>query len=211
MNEAFHILAEGVKIEDIDAALLAFGFPVGPIKLVDEVGIDVAQKAGSVVREAFGARIDAPPGVETLLAEDRLGRKNRKGFYLYGSKQKGVDPSVYKALGIEAKTTMDAEEIAQRCALQMVNEAAHCFGEGILRSASDGDIGAVFGLGFPPFRGGPFRYADALGAGTLVDLLRGYEERFGRRFRPAPVLERLATSGQSFYGDDPARPGRDAP
>src|SRR5690606_17562264 len=106
MNEAFHVLAEGVPVEVIDEALLDFGFPVGPVKLLDEVGIDVAQKAGGVMQKAFGERIDAPPGIDRLVASGRLGRKNGRGFYLYGDagrrgkKAKGVDESVYADLGI---------------------------------------------------------------------------------------------------------------
>jgi 3-hydroxyacyl-CoA dehydrogenase/enoyl-CoA hydratase/3-hydroxybutyryl-CoA epimerase len=210
MNEAFHVLAEGVPVEVIDQGLLDFGFPVGPVKLLDEVGIDVAQKAGGVMQKAFGERIDAPPGIDRLVASGRLGRKNGRGFYLYGDankrgkKAKGVDESVYGDLGIEPKKAarpgaIDREAIAIRCALQMVNEAAHCFGEGILRSARDGDIGAIFGLGFPPFRGGPFRFADALGIGQVVDRLHSLETEHGRRFAPAPVLVDLARRGARFH------------
>src|SRR5690606_11626128 len=126
------------------------------------------------VRAAFGDRIDAPPGMEKLIEDQRLGRKNKRGMYLYGGKKKGVDESVYELLGIQPDKDMSPAEIARRCTLQMVNEAAHCFGEGILQSARDGDIGAIFGLGFPPFRGGPFRYADSLGAAELVASLRQY-------------------------------------
>jgi 3-hydroxyacyl-CoA dehydrogenase / enoyl-CoA hydratase / 3-hydroxybutyryl-CoA epimerase len=201
MNEAFHILGEGVGVEAIDDALLGFGFPVGPIKLLDEVGIDVAHKASEVVSQAGGGAAPPPRGLEALIADERLGRKNERGFYLYGGKKKGVDESVYKLLGISPDRSMEAEEIATRCALQMVNEAAKCFGEGILRSARDGDIGAIFGLGFPPFRGGPFRMVDSLGADAVVDRLREYEARLGARFSPAPILVKLALEGGSFYGE----------
>jgi 3-hydroxyacyl-CoA dehydrogenase / enoyl-CoA hydratase / 3-hydroxybutyryl-CoA epimerase len=205
MNEAFHVLAEGVPVEAIDRALVAFGFPVGPIKLLDEVGIDVAEKAGRVVRQELGDRLDAPPGMEKLIQDQRLGRKNQRGFYLYGDKdkKKGVDQSVYALLGITPGTKMSAEDIARRCTLQMVNEAAHCFGEGVLRSARDGDIGAIFGLGFPPFLGGPFRYADSLGVRALVGMLREHEARYGRRFEPAPVLVEMAEKNLRFYADGP--------
>jgi 3-hydroxyacyl-CoA dehydrogenase/enoyl-CoA hydratase/3-hydroxybutyryl-CoA epimerase len=206
MNEAFHVLAEGVPVDVIDRALVEFGFPVGPIKLLDEVGIDVAEKAGRVVRKELGDRLDAPPGMEKLIQDQRLGRKNQRGFYLYSDKQdkkKGVDPSVYTLLGITPGTRMPAEDIARRCTLQMVNEAAHCFGEGVLRSARDGDIGAIFGLGFPPFLGGPFRYADSLGVRALVGMLREHASRHGRRFEPAPVLVEMAEKNLRFYADGP--------
>jgi 3-hydroxyacyl-CoA dehydrogenase/enoyl-CoA hydratase/3-hydroxybutyryl-CoA epimerase len=210
INEAFHVLSEGVPIEEIDAALVDFGFPVGPIKLVDEVGIDVAQKAAGVVRAAFGDRLQPPPGFEALVADQRLGRKNQRGFYRYGDKKKGVDESIYAVLGVRPERSMPAAEIAQRCALQMLNEAAHCFGEGILRSARDGDIGAIFGLGFPPFRGGPFRWADRLGLREVVHLLDDHARRFGKRFEPAPLLRQMAEGGSTFYpqsGTRQASPG----
>ncbi len=199
VNEALHILASGVPVEAIDKALLDFGFPVGPIKLLDEVGMDVAHKAGAVVREAFGHRIDAPPGMETLISDERFGRKNQRGFYNYRDKKKGVDTSVYGVLGIEPNQRMEAIDIARRCTLQMVNEAAHCFGDGILHSARDGDIGAIFGLGFPPFLGGPFRYVDSVGAATLVGWMQDYEAKLGRRFTPAPVLVEMAQTQRTFY------------
>jgi 3-hydroxyacyl-CoA dehydrogenase/enoyl-CoA hydratase/3-hydroxybutyryl-CoA epimerase len=213
MNEAFHVLAEGVPVELIDRALVDFGFPVGPVKLLDEVGIDVAAKAGSVVRQEFGDRMDAPPGMDKLIQDQRLGRKNQRGFYLYGQKKKGVDHSVYALLGITPTTEMPSEDIARRCTLQMVNEAAHCFGEGVLRSARDGDIGAIFGLGFPPFLGGPFRYADSLGVRSLVGMLREHATKHGRRFEPAPVLVDMAEKNQRFYPEpspDAAQPAKDA-
>ncbi len=204
MNEAFHVLAEGVRIDKIDRALVDFGFPVGPVKLLDEVGIDVAQKASGVVLEAYGHRLETAGGMDALIADERLGRKSGKGFYLYGDK-KGVDESVYQLLELDPRSSLPAEEIARRCTLMMVNEAAHCFGEGILRSARDGDIGAIFGLGFPPFRGGPFRYADTVGIGALVESLRGLQTQLGKRFAPAPVLVDMADRRLSFYAADEAK------
>jgi 3-hydroxyacyl-CoA dehydrogenase/enoyl-CoA hydratase/3-hydroxybutyryl-CoA epimerase len=211
MNEAAFVLSEGVKIEDIDQALVDWGFPVGPITLLDEVGIDVAAKVGPIMLAEFGDRMTAPPGFEKLIADERYGRKNERGFYLYGkdkkSKDKKVDPSIYGLLGLEPKKHLPADEIAQRCALLMVNEAAHCFGEGILRSARDGDIGAIFGLGFPPFRGGPFRYVDTIGAKEVVRRLERFRDRLGVRFSPAPVLAEMAKTGQTFHGERAIQPG----
>ncbi len=206
LNEAAHILAEGVPVEAIDEAMLDFGFPIGPLKLTDEVGIDVGAKVGDVLRKAFGERLTPPAGMERLVASGRKGRKNGRGFYRYDGKDRGVDETVYADLGIEPYATLPGEDIAWRCTLQMVNEAALCFGEGILRSARDGDIGAIFGLGFPPFRGGPFRFVDTVGAQTIVNKLRSFEARLGPRFQPAPVLVAIAESGQTFYG-----PGAIAP
>ncbi len=208
MNEAFHLLLEGVPIEEIDSALKDFGFPVGPIKLTDEVGIDVGAKVGKIMLDAFGARMDAPAGIQKLLDDDRKGRKNGRGFYRYDG-EKGVDQSVYGVLGVTPRPgVVSREDVAWRCTLQMVNEAARCYGEGILRSARDGDVGAVFGLGFPPFRGGPFRFVDAEGPRAIVERLERYQSRFGARFEPAPVLLEMARRGTRFHGSDAPSPGR---
>ncbi len=202
LNEAAFILNEGVPIEKIDNALVGFGFPVGPVALIDEVGIDVAHKVGKIMHSAFGARMTPPETMERLISDERLGRKSKRGFYRYeaGAKGKSVDASVYALLGVEPKLEKTSSEIAQRCVLQMVNEAARCFGDGIVRSARDGDVGAIFGLGFPPFLGGPFRYVDGLGAKEVVRRLRRFETQHGERFEPAPVLVEMAEREQRFYG-----------
>ena len=203
LNEASFLIAEGVPIEQIDAALVAWGFPVGPVALLDEVGIDVGAKVGQILFEALGARMAPPPGIEALLKDERFGKKNQRGFYAYPHIEKRprvVDASVYALLGVQPKRALPADEIAQRCALQMINEAAYCFGEGILRSARDGDVGAIFGLGFPPFRGGPFHYVDAVGATDIVRRLEGYLSVLGPRFTPAPVLVEMAKTGGAFHG-----------
>jgi len=211
MNEAAHILSEGVAIERIDEALLDFGFPVGPMKLTDEVGIDVGAKVGKIMVDAFGDRMVPPAGMEKLVADDRKGRKNGRGFYRYeDGKSQGPDESVYALLGVQpTNEELSNEDIAWRCTLMMVNEAALCFQEGILRSARDGDIGAIFGLGFPPFTGGPFRFVDEHGAGTIVDRLQQYAKTYGPRFDPAPLLLAMASQGQTFHGSNRVEPGEE--
>lgn len=208
MNEASYLLAEGVSIEDIDRALVDWGFPVGPVTLLDEVGIDVAEKAGKIMHEAFGSRMDPPEMFTRFKGDGRAGRKNNKGFYKYRDgkkvKEKGrdvVDSTVYQLLGISPGTKLDAEEIAERCALQMVGEAIRCLEEGILRSPRDGDIGAIFGLGFPPFRGGPFRYADTVGAEQLLGKFRALEQKHGARWAPPALLEQKAREGGRFHAE----------
>jgi 3-hydroxyacyl-CoA dehydrogenase / enoyl-CoA hydratase / 3-hydroxybutyryl-CoA epimerase len=204
MNEAAQVISEGVPIEVVDAALMDWGFPVGPVTLLDEVGIDVAAKIGPILVEAFGERMQAPGAADVLVADGRLGRKSGKGFYRYdGRKSKGgakpVDESVYALLGITPTTVMDPIDLAERCGLRMVNEAVLCLEEGILRSARDGDIGAVFGLGFPPFTGGPFRYVDQVGAAYVVDRLQALEQAHGTRFTPAKTLVTMAAKGARFH------------
>jgi 3-hydroxyacyl-CoA dehydrogenase / enoyl-CoA hydratase / 3-hydroxybutyryl-CoA epimerase len=202
MNEAVMLLLEGASVEDIDAALTGFGFPVGPMTLLDEVGIDVGAKVAKVLHGAFGDRMAVPEAMAKVLEAGRLGRKNGKGFYTYGDprKKKVVDATVYDVLpGGRARKKIDRDEIVERCVLQMANEAVMTLGEGILRSARDGDVGAVFGLGFPPFRGGPFRWVDAEGTGRVLGRMRRLEERFGARFRPAPLLVERGGAGRPFH------------
>jgi 3-hydroxyacyl-CoA dehydrogenase/enoyl-CoA hydratase/3-hydroxybutyryl-CoA epimerase len=201
MNEAAYLLAEGADIAEIDRALVDFGFPVGPITLLDEVGIDVAAKVGKIMHDAFGDRMVAPDTTDALVKDGRLGRKAKKGFYTYDdAKKKEVDQTVYALLphGKDRKR-LDRYEMAERCVLQFVNEAVRCLGEGILRSPRDGDVGAIFGLGFPPFLGGPFRYVDAQGPGKILERTEHYQERLGKRFTPAPLLVDYVKAGRRFY------------
>ena len=202
VNAAGLLLDEGVSIESIDDALVKFGFPVGPITLVDEVGLDVATKAGAIVAEAFGARMAPNESIQRVIRSGRLGRKGKRGFYLYDDdgKKGGVDASVYDLLPTgQKRTTVPAERIVQRCVYAMLNEAVLCLEDGILRSPRDGDIGAVFGIGFPPFRGGPFRYIGRVGARAVVETLDELEREFPGRYQAARTLRAMADSGAQFY------------
>ena len=203
MNEAGRVLDEGASIESIDEALVDFGFPVGPITLLDEVGIDVGGKVGLVLAEAFGERMAPSEAMRRVVGAGRTGRKGGNGFYQYETdgKKGDVDATVYEVIGRERRE-IPASEIVDRCVMAMVNEAAMCLEEGVLRSARDGDIGAVFGIGFPPFRGGPFRYIDSVGAAKIVGLLEELDDRFPGRFVPAPLLARMASSRATFYSED---------
>ena len=213
MNEAASIVMEGEPVEKIDKALVKFGFPVGPMTLLDEVGIDVGSKVGAILNDAFGARFDVPDAMEKLIADGRKGKKNQKGFYKYGkaaqrsvmdkltfaNKGKQVDESVYKVLGVSPSSKLKGEQIAERCVVQLLNEAARCLDAGIVRSPRDGDIGMIFGTGYPPFQGGPFRYMDSLGIDNLVSILKGYQTQHGDRFEPAELLVKMAEEGKTFY------------
>ncbi|HEX2717711.1 MAG TPA: fatty acid oxidation complex subunit alpha FadJ [Gemmatimonadaceae bacterium] len=202
INEAGRLLDDGARIEDIDRALVDFGFPVGPITLVDEVGIDVAGKSGAIISEAIGARLQPAQSLVQVHASGRLGRKNRKGFYRYDAdgKKGGVDDSVYESIpGGAQRRDIPPEEIVERTVFALLNEAARTLEEGIIRSARDGDIGAVFGFGFPPFRGGPFRHMDTLGIGEVVQRLEDLHTRFAPRFEPAGILVRMARANERFH------------
>ncbi|NDV91124.1 fatty acid oxidation complex subunit alpha FadJ [Alteromonas sp. 345S023] len=201
MNEAASLILAGEPIEHIDKSLVKFGFPVGPVKLLDEVGIDVGTKIIPFLVEAFGERFTAPSAFDKVLADDRKGKKNQKGFYTYQGKKPGkeVDESIYELLGLSPSTTRSEKEIAERCVMMMLNEAARCLDEGVIRSARDGDIGAIFGIGFPPFLGGPFRYMDTLGISEVVSRLNHYSDTVDEKFKPAEILCSMAEKKESFY------------
>lgn len=201
MNEAANILLSGEPVEHIDKSLLNFGFPVGPMKLLDEVGIDVGSKISPILVAELGERFKAPDAFDKLLADDRKGKKNKRGIYQYSGKKPGkeVDESVYKLLNINVRKTLSEEQIAERCVLLMLNEAALCLDEGLIRNPRDGDIGTIFGIGFPPFLGGPFRYMDSLGISHIVARLEHYQGQFGDRFAPAEVLKKMAADNKTFY------------
>ena len=214
INEAGRLLDQGAAVDAVDNALLDFGFPVGPITLVDEVGLDVGSKAGKIMYEAFGERFAPPSSMQAVVASGRFGRKAKKGFYVYDEdgKKGDVDQTVYALLASGARETgstsgmqvqtraqIPALEIQQRTVLPMLNEAARCLAENIIRSPRDGDVGAVFGFGFPPFRGGPFRYMDSLGIAELVKQLEELNDRFPGRYDPAELLVSMARRGERFY------------
>ena len=202
INEAGLLLDDGAAIEAVDRALVEFGFPVGPITLIDEVGLDIAGKSGAIMLEAFGTRMAPSQTLLRVVAAGRTGRKGKKGFYRYddAGKKGGVDASVYDLLPTGSRRReIPADEIQRRCVLAMVNEAVRCLQDGILRTARDGDVGAVFGIGFPPFRGGPFRYVDSLGAERVVRALEGLNADRAPRFAPAQLLIEMAREGRRFY------------
>ena len=199
-GEALYLLADGASVEAIDGAMVRWGFPVGPLLLSDEVGLDVGAHISQIMVDAFGDRMAGPDMMPGLLDDDRKGRKNGRGFYTYDEdgKRGGVDESVYSALGLGPRRQLPSPELEDRMALAMINEAARCLEDGILQSSLDGDMGAVMGLGFPPFRGGPFWWIDLEGAGKIVDRLDALAERHGDRFAAAQILRDHAESGKKF-------------
>jgi 3-hydroxyacyl-CoA dehydrogenase/enoyl-CoA hydratase/3-hydroxybutyryl-CoA epimerase len=215
LNEAAVLLDEGAAMADIDRAMTSFGFPVGPFVLYDEVGLEVALHAGETVSRAFGDRIPAPSIVPHLVSAGQTGRQSGAGFYLWPKPSGWPLPGPLRRLvrrpsrvpnpAVAAMTSRSARafsqtEIQDRLALLFVNEAIRCLGEGVLQSPTDGDLGAVLGLGFPPFLGGPFHHADALGLATLERKLRGLAESHGQRYEPATLLVDYAREGRNFYG-----------
>ncbi|MGK5090579.1 fatty acid oxidation complex subunit alpha FadJ [Deltaproteobacteria bacterium TL4] len=228
MDEVAVLALEGMDFHRIDQAMLRFGCPVGPVTLMDEVGIDVAAHVAKQLSEAFGERMTGsnPAAFNDFMEQKIMGRKSGQGFYLYESKKgnplkqvqtmfakvtgkskssKPVNPKAVSIVRKYAKASTSAkagiEEIQDRIILRMVNEAAFCLQEGILKDPVDGDIGAIFGLGFPPFLGGPFRYMDKLGIENVVEKLNKLRDQYGVRFDAAPILVDNAKKGIKFYKD----------
>lgn len=200
LAEAAQMVGSGVAIDYLDQVLTDFGWPVGPITLIDEVGIDVGMHVMETVASAWPQRFSAPPQFKEVKESGRLGRKNGKGFYQYeNGKKAGVDSTIYELLKLQPNTNTAKEEILDRCVLGYVNESIRCLEEGIIPSAYEGDIGSVFGLGFPPFRGGPFKYVDFCGAGDILVRLESLAKKFGPRFAPCDLLVRMAKENSKFF------------
>ena len=200
MNEAGFLLEEGNTIESIDKAMVGFGMPMGPMALLDEVGIDVAAKVGVILKERFSGRIQQSRVVDMLYADHRLGKKGGKGLYVYEEgKRKAPDPAVYRLLSVTAPHPADAKQVVERMVLSMISEAALILQEKIVASAAELDLAMIMGTGFPPFRGGLLRYADSLGAQSIVARLEELTKRHGARFAPSEPLRRLAQRNAKFY------------
>lgn len=199
MNESGFLLEEGNSIESLDKAMTDFGMPMGPMALLDEVGIDVAAKVAGILTEAFGARMQKSTVVEKLYADGRHGKKNGKGLYLYADgKRQGPDASVYKLLGVTPHAA-DEKAVVERMVLAMINEASLILDEKIVASAGELDLAMIMGTGFPPFRGGLLRYADSLGLPYIVSRLDELSMKVGPRYKPNEPLKRLAERDGKFY------------
>jgi 3-hydroxyacyl-CoA dehydrogenase/enoyl-CoA hydratase/3-hydroxybutyryl-CoA epimerase len=202
LSEAVRLVREGCRIEDVDRTARDFGMPVGPLELLDEVGLDVAVKAGEVLQAAFPQRIKSG-GDEALVAVGRLGRKTGGGFYEYRD-GKRVEPSnaAYEILRAQptAAPRFSREVIESRLVLPMVNEAAFCLEDGVVPGPGKLDLAMILGTGFPPFRGGLLKWADSIGLPRVRSMLEELTERFGSRFEPARSIRRLADARGTFYG-----------
>src|SRR5262249_32202273 len=200
-NEALRLLAEGVRIEDVDSAMKAFGMPMGPFALLDEIGLDTGEHAAAVLEGAFGKRIGSgAPALGLVVESGRLGKKNARGFYLYeGGKRTRPDPAIAKLAGAPGLRELPVETLQERMVLAMVNEAAVCLEDGVVREPRDLDVAMVLGTGFPPFRGGLLRFADSIGPGIRVDRLSRLADAHGERFRPTSLLHELVREERRFY------------
>lgn len=200
INEAALMLEEGAKIEEIDRAMVDFGMPMGPLNLLDEVGIDVGYKVAKILAEAFGERVTPSKVIECMYEDKRLGKKGGKGFYIYEGRSKRVDENVYALFKHLVKPKpLTREEMQDRLVFIMLREAVLCLEEKIVRRPRDVDAGMIFGTGFPPFRGGLLRYADSLGLSNCHDKFFTLKEKYGARFETPELLQKLAMKGERFY------------
>ncbi len=202
LNEATYLVADGVPIDELDAVILDFGMPMGPMELIDEVGIDVGDKVSHILNDAYGARMKACTLNANLVSTGRLGKKNGRGLYVYekGGKERKLDPEIYSILGVKPrKGVVSEQEMVERCILPMINEASRALAEGVVATPGEVDLGMIMGTGFPPFRGGLLRYADTLGARHIVERLTHHSKTLGARFEPSPRLLEMAEHNRSFY------------
>lgn len=186
MNEALRLVEEGIHPEFIDEALLDYGMPMGPCHLVDEVGVDVANKVAHILEEGLGTRMKGSAIADELVEQGKLGRKTGEGFYNYAEKRK-----VAAARFTELSWEGDAEKIQIRCLLPMWNEAIRCLDEEVVASPEELDLAMILGTGYAPFRGGPFSSAKTIGWDKVKELLLEHQQQHGDRFTPADCIDKF--------------------
>ena len=209
LAESMALVTGGVGLLELDAAMKSFGMPVGPITLADEVGVDVASHVGVFLSENLGPRmadaVATQPVMETMVAQGLLGKKTGKGFFVHGTGKKAkktLNPEAEAIIKQHVKSTgekLPVDLIQDRMMARFINEAIMCLQDDIVFSPTDGDVGAVFGIGFPPFHGGPFRYVDAIGSRKYCDMMSGFADKYGEQFAPCDMLKDYAKENKKFH------------
>ncbi|MBI4661610.1 MAG: enoyl-CoA hydratase/isomerase family protein [Verrucomicrobia bacterium] len=197
--EAGRLFEAGARTQDIDQAMLDFGMPMGPLRLIDEVGLDVAFHVAEALAACFSDRMQAPSLLEKMFKAGLLGRKSDHGFYRYNEKtpRAATELKVFQT-DVWAKQ-LGPDELQRRMVLLMVNEAARCLEEQIAGAPEDVDFAMIAGTGFAPFRGGPLRYADSAGVTTLVDEMNRLVSSGDTHFKPCTLLAEKAANQEKFY------------
>jgi 3-hydroxyacyl-CoA dehydrogenase/enoyl-CoA hydratase/3-hydroxybutyryl-CoA epimerase len=196
--EAAEIFQSGVSVGEIDQTLLQWGMPMGPLRLIDEIGVDITVDIAYTLEKAFGTRDCAAEILRKMNDAGILGRKSGAGFYRYEGKQQTPNETLQEWRQASGGNTT-AEEITRRLTFLMVNEAARCLEEKVVATPEDADYGMVLGTGFPTFRGGPLRYAEDYGLKKLAVEMAGLRERAGEKFTPCDLLRQHAQNGTTFY------------
>jgi len=197
--EAMSCLNDGADVKTIDEVIMEYGFPVGPITLLDEVGHDVGAHVTTIMKQAYPERF-SDELTKVTVADGRLGRKNGRGFYVYGEgKKKGVDETVYPLFTSRVDRKLTKEEIQERIVMYLLNEVGFCMGENIVTNAVDAEMGMVFGIGFPPFRGGPLHAIDEIGVEHVVEKLNRLEAKWGPRFKASLYLVSAAYEKRKLF------------
>ncbi len=206
LNEAGLLLAEGMPAEKIDQAMRRFGMPMGPLELLDQVGLDVAAHIARSMDTHFAGRLPRHPGLEQMVQWGYLGAKAGRGFYIYTGRKKRINTEALNRLRGNApaprSTALSHEqqhEAVERMVLLMVNEAAACLQEGLAERADVIDLAMVLGTGWAPHRGGPLRYADDRGVDSIIAALETLQQQHGPRFEPSAALQARAGTRQPFY------------
>lgn len=205
MAEASQLLAEGYSVEDIDQAAVNFGMPMGPVRLLDEVGLDVASKVQQEMTAAYGTRMSAPKYLDVLIHAGRLGKKSGHGFYVYEENLSQVDQNIYKLLNLpEERKKSDYSYIAERLILPLINESIRCLDESVAGvvgedAAGQIDLATVMGIGFAPFRGGAIHYAETLGVKRISGKLKSLSKISESRFAASSGVQKRLENERSFY------------
>ena len=194
-----------MPLEKLDKAMKNFGMPVGPITLADEVGVDITSHVASFLSNAdLGDRMAGGDisVMANMVEKGWLGKKSGKGFYEYKGKKKTLNPEIngYLKDYVKQDLRLEEKEIQDRIVSRFINEAAKCLEDEIIEDPVVGDIGLVFGTGFAPFRGGPFRYLDQVGVDQYVSMMNGFADKYGPQFEPCDLLKDYAASGKKFHG-----------
>ena len=205
MGESTFMLAEGVDPARVEEAMLDFGLPMGPATLSDLTGVDIGYHVGKNFEKSFGERMKMSPLYELVYQTGCYGRKTGAGWFDYSGEKPVPNPKVVavvqnylKEKGVTPKT-MNAKEIVERMMARAINEAAYMIQEGICDRPQDMDLAMIYGTGFPPYRGGILRYADAWGVSNVYQNLVKLEKEYGVRFKPCSLLKEMAAKGQTFY------------
>ena len=211
MLEAVRAFAEGYSVEQIDTDILDFGMPMGPLRLIDEVGVDVSQHVGADLVQRVQGLPPATPILNQMIERGWLGKKSGKGFYVYSRTDERPNSELGPFQIASSPTVSDPLELRDRLILVMVNEAARCFEEGVVADAETVDFGMIMGTGWAPFRGGPLKFADELGLPTLVERLRVLSERHGSYLSPCQLLVQKAEKDETFFPPVSPKPAAAVP